>query len=130
MILPAILSLMPVVEEIKFVCPTELPSGATQAIHLAGSISPEADHPSVNLPSPTVKVIDVGLCIEVGVDGRVASCKASSSSKYFSDLSCKLVKRRFRYTPAIDQKSQLITSFVTNKVRWKSIVIAVNRDGE
>ena len=128
--LSAILLLMSPAEETKFVCPTELPSGAARAKHRGGNISPEADHPSVTLPSSTVKVIDVDLCIDVGTDGRVRDCKASSSSKYFSDLSCKLVKRRFRYAPAIDKERQRITSFVTSKVRWESSVIAVNRDGE
>jgi periplasmic protein TonB len=58
--------------------------------------------------------------IQVGADGRVTGCSASGSGNAALDsTACNLIRRRFRYTPAVGTDGQPRASTVTFRVVWR-----------
>ena len=61
-----------------------------------------------------------GFRVTVGTDGRVTDCSVTSSSGH-SDLdaaTCENVRRRARFTPAMDGDGNPTTGSYSNRIRW------------
>lgn len=61
-----------------------------------------------------------GFRVAVGPDGRVTDCSVTSSSGH-ADLdaaACENIRRRARFTPAMDGEGQPTTGSYSNRVRW------------
>jgi periplasmic protein TonB len=61
-----------------------------------------------------------GFRVSIGPDGRVTDCQITSSSGH-SDLdqaACDNIRRRARFTPAMDGEGQPTTGSYGNRVRW------------
>ncbi len=61
-----------------------------------------------------------GFRVTVGPDGRVTDCSVTSSSGH-GDLdaaACDNIRRRARFTPAMDGEGQPTTGTYSNRVRW------------
>lgn len=58
--------------------------------------------------------------IMVGADGLPTKCaiQQATLSPEFTKLTCDLLMRRARFTPALDHEGKPIASFYTNSVRW------------
>ena len=61
-----------------------------------------------------------GFRVTVGTDGKVADCQVTSSSGH-GDLdaaACENIRRRARFTPAMDGEGNPTTGSYSNRVRW------------
>jgi hypothetical protein len=58
--------------------------------------------------------------LDVEANGDVSNCRIlyRTNPDSFADLSCKLIKERARFTPALDSKGSPVKSFYINRVRW------------
>ena len=58
--------------------------------------------------------------LDVGVDGMPAGCRVlyRTNPDEFADLTCALISKRARFTPALDAKGTPVKSFYINNVRW------------
>jgi protein TonB len=63
----------------------------------------------------------VVMAFDIGADGRVTSCRISQSSgnSDLDETSCRLMMRRGRFSPALDQAGNPIASTGTRRVTWK-----------
>ena len=84
----------------------------------AGSISDD-DYPSDAKRSGEQGAVTVQLSIDDS--GRITACAVSVSSGYQSldDASCRLVQRRFRFSPARNADGLGIASSLTKTIRWR-----------
>ena len=62
----------------------------------------------------------VGFVLSLGIDGRVASCRVTSSSGHpgLDDTTCALVARRARFSPAIGPDGQATAGTYSGTIRW------------
>jgi protein TonB len=62
-----------------------------------------------------------GMAFDIGPDGRVSNCRITQSSGNadLDDVSCRLMARRGRFTPAQDQNGSPIASTGTRRVTWR-----------
>lgn len=60
--------------------------------------------------------------LDVEATGDVSNCRILSRTNpdSFADLSCKLIKERARFTPALDSIGKPVKSFYISRVRWLS----------
>lgn len=58
--------------------------------------------------------------LDVGPDGIVAGCHVlyRTNPDEFADLTCKLLTKRAKFKPALDENGAPVRSFYINKVRW------------
>ena len=63
----------------------------------------------------------VGLRFVVGVDGRVGDCRVtrSSGSAALDEVTCRLIKQRFRYAPSRDARGRPYADVVTGEQVWE-----------
>ena len=59
--------------------------------------------------------------VEVGPNGRVASCSISGSSGNTSldETTCRLVTQRARFDPKLDAEGNPTTGTYSNRIRWE-----------
>lgn len=59
--------------------------------------------------------------VEVAVDGSVRECKTlrSAGVKELDDETCSLLKRRAKFSPALDAENRAIIGYYINRVRWR-----------
>jgi protein TonB len=59
--------------------------------------------------------------LTVGTDGRVTECvvTTSSNNRALDDTTCRIAKARVRFSPALDNAGNPITSSYTLPVRWQ-----------
>jgi len=55
----------------------------------------------------------------VGTDGRVASCNAAGASPSLDAEACKLILKRFRFKPALDDAGSPIVQEFTRRIKWQ-----------
>jgi TonB family protein len=62
----------------------------------------------------------VRFSVRVSSNGRVEDCSIVSSSGYddLDETTCKLVARRARFKPALDENGSEVVSYYSNSVRW------------
>jgi TonB family protein len=62
----------------------------------------------------------VGFILDVGANGRVAGCTIRRSSGYgaLDSATCRLMRSRARFTPAMDSTGSAVPSRVTQEVLW------------
>lgn len=63
----------------------------------------------------------VGFTLEVGANGRVAGCTItqSSGSAQLDDTTCRLIRSRARFTPALDSDGATVPDKVSGRIVWK-----------
>jgi periplasmic protein TonB len=64
----------------------------------------------------------VGVTFDIGTDGRIQNCRVTSSSSHpaLDDATCKLVTRRGRYSPALNQAGQpVVTAAKSLRFKWQ-----------
>ena len=63
----------------------------------------------------------VGLRFTVGVDGRVSECTVtrSSGSRALDEVTCRLIRQRFRYAPSRDARGRPYADVVTGEQVWE-----------
>jgi TonB family protein len=63
---------------------------------------------------------DVSFLLTVGTDGKPKTCSIVASSKVIilNEETCRLVKRRARFTPAIGADGSAVESVYINRIRW------------
>ena len=61
-----------------------------------------------------------GFRVSVGPDGRVSDCQVTSSSGHadLDQATCDNVRRRARFTPAMDGEGNPTTGSYSNRIRW------------
>ena len=61
-----------------------------------------------------------GFRVAVGPDGRVTDCSVTSSSGHpdLDEAACANIRRRARFTPAMDGEGQPTSGSYSNRVRW------------
>ncbi|HYG46815.1 MAG TPA: energy transducer TonB [Allosphingosinicella sp.] len=64
---------------------------------------------------------EVGFRLDVGPDGRVASCAVtrSSGSAALDDATCRLIRSRARFTPALDSGGAPVADKIAGRIVWK-----------
>jgi periplasmic protein TonB len=62
----------------------------------------------------------VGFTLDVGPDGRVHGCTItrSSGSSVLDSVTCSIMRRRGRFTPAVDSNGQPVAGRVRYEVEW------------
>lgn len=62
-----------------------------------------------------------GYRLEIGADGRASGCNVTSSSgsSILDDTTCRLLMRRARFKPALDQGGNPIASSYSGRTRWQ-----------
>ena len=92
---------------------------ATKASLRSGSIENDTDYPAAALRNEEQGT--VGVRLSIGTDGRVASCSISSpsGSSSLDSTTCRLIQRRFRYTPAKDSDGNPVADTIVQRVTWK-----------
>ena len=62
-----------------------------------------------------------GYRLEVGTDGKATGCNVTSSSgsQILDDTTCRLLLRRARFKPALDQAGNPIGSSYSGRTRWQ-----------
>jgi TonB family protein len=60
--------------------------------------------------------------LDVDETGKVAGCRIlyRTNPDEFADLSCQLISKRAKFTPALDAKGAPVKSFYINQIRWQS----------
>ncbi len=54
----------------------------------------------------------------IGTDGRVASCEASGASASLDAQTCKLILKRFKFKPALDENGSPVSEKRSQRIRW------------
>jgi periplasmic protein TonB len=54
----------------------------------------------------------------IGTDGKVESCEASGASASLDSQTCKLIMKRFKFKPALDENGSPISEKRTQRIRW------------
>lgn len=85
--------------------------------NLASYVS-NADYPSSAIRAEESGT--TGFRLTVGPDGRVTDCSitSSSGSSALDDATCRIMRRRARFTPATDGNGRPTTDTVTQRIRW------------
>ncbi len=63
---------------------------------------------------------DVGFILDVGPNGRVSGCTItrSSGSAVLDDATCRLIRSRARFTPALDATGATVPDRIAGKIKW------------
>ncbi|HKP34078.1 MAG TPA: energy transducer TonB [Sphingomicrobium sp.] len=63
----------------------------------------------------------VGIRLTIGANGRVIGCAItrSSGSPVLDSATCNLIRRRARYTPAMDSNGNSIVGTIDQHIEWK-----------
>lgn len=79
----------------------------------------QADYPSLAYKDGRGGAVSFTLA--VGLDGSVKSCRvtASSGSPDLDDATCKLIKERGKFHPALDAKGKPIVGNYSSRMRWE-----------
>lgn len=66
----------------------------------------------------------VGVRFVVWTDGRISECSVSRSSGYreLDDLTCRLIKQRYRFYPSRDARGRPVPSTVVQNETWEVII--------
>jgi TonB family protein len=61
-----------------------------------------------------------GFTVTIGVDGRVTQCQivSSSGSAALDEATCRLVRERAKFQPALDAKGKPVEDRYTNRIKW------------
>lgn len=91
---------------------------ARPPVHRSGTIM------SDDYPEAAIRAHEEGSVtaeMTVGADGRVTHCRVlrSSGSAVLDSTTCVLVTRRFRFSPALDDRGRPVTGTATRTVRWE-----------
>jgi TonB family protein len=64
----------------------------------------------------------VGVVVFVNADGRVEGCyvAGSSNSSSLDEESCRIIRRRARFTPAAHSSGRPVADFVAARIRWET----------
>ncbi len=83
-----------------------------------GTWATPEDYPSLDLNSGHEGTTRFSLTI--GVDGRVSSCTVTSSSGWpgLDNATCKLITRRAKFSPALDENGKPAAGGFASAVRW------------
>lgn len=94
----------------------------TRAQRISGAIV-DSDYPHSALRSGAAGTVSVRYT--VGTDGRVRGCMVTGSSgnAELDATTCRLIERRFRYSPAKDAEGRPITETVTKQYYWTPRVV-------
>ncbi|OMJ31041.1 energy transducer TonB [Sphingomonas sp. Sph1(2015)] len=98
------------------------PPAVSKAAGLKGNpgqfFGPDAYPPSAQREGAEGRVVAK---LTVGTDGRVTDCvvTTSSNNRALDDTTCRIAKARVRFSPALDQNGNAITSSYTLPVRWQ-----------
>lgn len=62
----------------------------------------------------------VGVRYRVNADGKVSDCLVTHSSGYLAldSLTCGLIERRFRFSPARDETGRPVSSIIVEEHSW------------
>lgn len=96
--------------------PPAPPRVATKAVFKSGQITDDDYPPSAQRND------EAGVSVArftVGTDGRVSGCSASGASPTLDAETCRLIERRFKYKPALDENGNPITASDTRRIRWQ-----------
>ncbi|HEY7811285.1 MAG TPA: TonB family protein [Allosphingosinicella sp.] len=91
---------------------------ARSNIDLASLVSSD-DYPSSALRSEEQGT--TGFRLEIGVNGRVTECvvTSSSGSSALDSATCRIMKSRARFTPAVDRDGNPIPDSVQSRITWR-----------
>ena len=78
---------------------------------------------SGNYPSAMLRIGGNGMVqfrLDISETGSIAACHIQSRTNpdAFADLSCKLISKRGRFTPALDRNGKPVKSYFVSSVRW------------
>jgi TonB family protein len=61
-----------------------------------------------------------GFTVTIGVDGRVTQCTiiSSSASAALDEATCRLVRERAKFQPALNAKGKPVEDHYTNRIKW------------
>lgn len=92
-------------------------SGETPPRRLRGRIS-DRDYPQELSRAGVAGT--VGVRYRVNVDGSVSDCRVAQSSTYdaLDVLTCRLIEKRFRFSPARDEQGRPVTSLIVEQHSW------------
>ena len=64
----------------------------------------------------------VRIRLDIEPDGSVSNCRVlyRTNPDSFADLTCKLMKERARFTPALDAAGRPVKSLYLTQIRWQS----------
>jgi periplasmic protein TonB len=85
-------------------------------VQKGGSISDE------DYPPSSIRNEEAGTSVArftVNTDGRVTDCSASGASSALDAETCKLIIRRFKYKPALDENGSPIAETKSQRVTWR-----------
>lgn len=91
---------------------------AAKPLGQMGSWASPEDYPSLDLNAEHEGTTRFSLTI--GADGRVSSCTVTGSSGWpgLDNATCKLITRRAKFSPALDESGQPTAGGFANAVRW------------
>ncbi|WP_343613565.1 TonB family protein [Novosphingobium sp.] len=91
---------------------------AAKPLGQPGTWASAEDYPSLDLNSGHEGTTRFSLTI--GADGRVSSCTVTSSSGWpgLDNATCKLITRRAKFSPALDESGQPTAGGFASAVRW------------
>jgi periplasmic protein TonB len=91
--------------------------GSYKAMQIEGWISDE-DYPAI-----AIRNEESGTSVAqytIGVDGKVTNCMASGSgSAVLDETTCRLIKERFRFRPALDPNSRARVESKAQRITWR-----------
>ena len=92
---------------------------ATSATLRSGAFHNERDYPSAAKRAEEQGIVRVSYTI--GLDGRVTNCTvtASSGSRSLDSTTCRILERRFRYSPARDASGNPVSQTKSQSVSWQ-----------
>lgn len=100
--------------------PNGSPASPTEARPRANlpSLFSDDDYPAAAQRNREEGVVDFTL--DIGANGRVTNCTItkSSSSSALDSATCRLLRSRARFTPAVDAQGQPTTSQISDSKRW------------
>ena len=78
---------------------------------------------SGDYPSAMLRIGGNGMVqfrLDISETGSIAACHIQSRTNpdAFADLSCKLISKRGRFTPALDRNGKPVKSYFVSSVRW------------
>ena len=90
----------------------------TPPVRIAGELT-NADYRRVRPPEGARGTVVVSFHVDIG--GRVDRCEAIRSSGYavFDEATCRLIRARFRYRPAIDASGRPIAWTIRTEYTWE-----------
>lgn len=91
--------------------------GARRARHVAGEIG-QADYPRAAWRARAGGAVSARLSVDA--EGRVTGCEVigSSGNDALDEATCRLIRERFRYAPALDEAGRLVPSVMGWRQTW------------